>query len=66
MQLIEPKKPTWIVSAVIALLALISEFVPIPYVSRYSFWALLIAYLVLAMGTFETFYPEYNDDEIEK
>ncbi len=66
MQLIEPKKPTWIVSAVVALLGLISEFVPIPYVSRYSFWILLIAYLVLAMGTFETFYPEYNEDEIEK
>ncbi len=66
MQLIEPKKPTWLVSAVIALLALISVFVPIPYISRYSFWILLIAYLVLAMGTFETFYPEYDENEIEK
>jgi hypothetical protein len=40
----------FVISVVLAVLALLSLFVPIPIVSAYSFWVLLIGYLVLVAG----------------
>jgi hypothetical protein len=38
----------FIISLVIALLALVAVFIEIPFVSNYAFWALMAAYVMLA------------------
>jgi len=40
----------FLISVILAVLALISLFVPIPFVSAYAFWVLLIGYLVRVAG----------------
>ena len=44
--------PMWIfvLSLVIAALAIVSTFTTIQYVSTYAFWVAIIAYVVLAIG----------------
>jgi hypothetical protein len=45
--------PMWmfIVSLIIAVIAVIGVFTPIPYVNSYSFWGAILAYIVLAVGS---------------
>ncbi|MEX2128890.1 MAG: hypothetical protein WD871_11725 [Xanthobacteraceae bacterium] len=51
MNLNAPTQIVFIISLIIAVLALIGHFVPtIPYVSSYSFWLAIIGYVVLAAG----------------
>jgi len=52
MKLTPPKKNTFIVALVIALLALVSKFVEIPFVTQYQFWVMFVAYALLAAGNY--------------
>ncbi len=44
--------PMWmfIVSLVIAVIAIVGVFTPIPYVTEYGFWVAILAYIVLVVG----------------
>jgi hypothetical protein len=46
-----PTMPIFIVSLVLAVLALLGHFAAIPFVSLYQFWIAIIAYIVLALGS---------------
>jgi hypothetical protein len=48
--LTSPRRETFIISAVIALLTILGQIVPLPIFTAYGFGLLLIAYLVLAAG----------------
>jgi len=45
-----PSMPIFVVSLVLAVLALLGYFVMIPYVTLYGFMLAIIAYVVLALG----------------
>ena len=45
-----PTKNTFLISLVLAVLAMLGVFVFIPLVSVYAFWIAIIAYIVLAAG----------------
>jgi hypothetical protein len=45
-----PAKITFLISLIIAIIAVIGVFVLIPFVSVYAFWIAIIAYIVLAAG----------------
>jgi hypothetical protein len=45
-----PSMPIFMVSLVLAVLALLGYFVSIPYVTLYGFLLAIIAYVVLALG----------------
>ena len=45
-----PTMPVFLVSVVLALLALIGHFVSIPFVTLYQFWVAIAAYVVLCIG----------------
>jgi hypothetical protein len=48
--LTSPRRETFIISAVIALLTILGQIAPLPIFTAYGFGLLLIAYLVLAAG----------------
>ena len=50
MNLSAPTTPIFIVSLVLAILALLGHFVSIPVVTVYQFWLAIIAYVVLCVG----------------
>ena len=50
VRLSAPKQVTFLVSLVVAILALIAFLVRIPNVSPHAFWIAIIAYVVLAVG----------------
>lgn len=50
MNLHTPSVPLFIVSLVLAALALIGHFVLLPFVTLYGFWVAIIAYVILAAG----------------
>jgi hypothetical protein len=50
MKLSEPKVITFIIAVVIGLLALLSTFVAIPFVSANAFWVLFVGFLLLALA----------------
>ena len=50
MKLHAPAMWVFALSVVIAVLAVVSTFTPIQYVSTYAFWVAIIAYVVLAIG----------------
>jgi hypothetical protein len=52
MKLTPPKKSTFYVALLLAVLALVGTFVAIPVVSTYAFWLALAAYVVLAAGNY--------------
>lgn len=45
-----PTQITFVISLVLAVLAVLSRFVVIPSITVNAFWILLIAYAVLAIG----------------
>ncbi|MBV6486773.1 MAG: hypothetical protein M5U33_04920 [Pseudorhodoplanes sp.] len=45
-----PTQIVFLISLILALLALIGVFVFIPFVSAYAFWIAIVAYVVLAAG----------------
>lgn len=50
MNLSAPTKPIFLISLVLAILAVIGVFAPIPFVSGNGFWVAIIAYVVLLAG----------------
>jgi hypothetical protein len=50
MQLSAPTQVVFIISLILAVLALIGYFVAIPFLTAYAFWIAIIAYVVLAAG----------------
>ena len=50
MNLSAPTQPVFLISVVLAVLAVVSTFVAIPVVSANAFWVAIIAYLVLLAG----------------
>lgn len=50
MKLNAPTMVVFLISLILAILALIGVFVAIPFVSLYAFWFAIIAYIVLALG----------------
>ena len=45
-----PTVPVFLISVVLAVLALLGHFVTIPFVSMYQFWVAIVAYVVLFLG----------------
>jgi hypothetical protein len=52
MELHAPAMGVFILSFVLAVLAVVSVFVAIPYFSTNAFWVAISAYVVLALGNF--------------
>lgn len=51
MTLGAPTTPVFAIALVLAVLALLGNFVPLPILTTYDVWIALAAYLVLALGT---------------
>jgi hypothetical protein len=50
MNLSPPTTAVFIVSVILAVLAIIGTFVAIPFISGHAFWVAIIAYVILAVG----------------
>ena len=50
MNLSAPTQIVFLISVVLAILAILGLYVRIPFVSLYAFWVLAAAYVVLAIG----------------
>jgi hypothetical protein len=50
MNLSPPTTAVFVISLILAVLAVIGKFVPIPLISEQGFWVVVIAYVVLAVG----------------
>jgi hypothetical protein len=50
MKLSAPGMFAFVISLLLALLAVVGVFMPIPYVTAHGFWVAIIAYVVLAIG----------------
>ncbi len=50
MNLSAPTTPVFLISVVLAILAVVGTATPIPFVTGNSLWVALIAYLVLFIG----------------
>jgi hypothetical protein len=50
MNLSAPTTGVFIISLIVAVLAVISMFVAIPVISAHAFWVAIIAYIILAVG----------------
>jgi hypothetical protein len=52
MKLSPPKQTTFWVAVVLAVIGVIANFVSIPVLSGFSFWIVVLAFVVLAAGNF--------------
>jgi len=52
MKLSKPKNNTWIIAVIIGVLGIIGNFIAIPIVSDYSFWLVVIGFVLLALATY--------------
>ncbi len=50
MKLHAPALWLFVVSLIIAVIAVIGVFVPISFITTYGFWVAILAYVVLAVG----------------
>ncbi|MGD1037424.1 MAG: hypothetical protein ABR878_09550 [Roseiarcus sp.] len=50
MKLHAPALWLFVVSLIIAVIAVLGVFIPIPFVTMYGFWIAILAYVVLAVG----------------
>ena len=50
MQLTPPTTVVFIISVILAALAIIGKFAAIPFFTEHGFWVAIIAYVVLAIG----------------
>lgn len=50
MNLSPPTTAVFIISLILAVLAVIGTFVELPFVSANTFWVAIIAYIILAVG----------------
>jgi hypothetical protein len=51
MKLNAPTKNFWWISVILAVLAVVGQFVAIPFVSVYSFWVITVGFVLLALST---------------
>ena len=52
MKLSSPKKGTWTAALIIGVLGILGNFVAIPVVSQFSFWLVVIGFVLLVLGTY--------------
>lgn len=52
MKLSRPKNITWIIAVIAGVLGIIGSFVSIPIISEYSFWLVVIGFVLLALATY--------------
>ncbi len=52
MRLNAPKQITWWIALIIGAIGIIGRFVIIPVISPYAFWLVVVAFLLLFLGTF--------------
>jgi hypothetical protein len=50
MSLSAPKQVTFIISVVLAVLAILATIVPLGFITGMAFWILALGFLVLALG----------------
>jgi hypothetical protein len=50
MNLSPPTTAVFVISVVLAVLAIIGTFVTIPFISGHAFWVAIVAYVILAVG----------------
>ena len=50
MNLSPPTPAVFVISLILALLAIVGKFVAIPFITEHGFWVAVIAYVVLAVG----------------
>jgi hypothetical protein len=50
MNLTPPTTAVFIVSLILAALAVIGKFVAIPFITDHGFWVAVVAYVILAVG----------------
>jgi hypothetical protein len=50
MNLSPPTTAVFVISLILAALAIIGKFVPITSISEHGFWVAVIAYVILAVG----------------
>lgn len=50
MRLTPPKKSTFWISVILAVLGLIGKFVAIPFVTANAFWFVIVGFVILALG----------------
>lgn len=52
MQLSPPKRTTWVVATVLGVLGIVAEaIVDLPLITPYAFWVVVLAFLLLFLGT---------------
>lgn len=54
MQLSPPKQTTFFIAVILAVLGVLASFVTIPVLSGFSFWLVVIGFIVLAAGNLFT------------
>jgi hypothetical protein len=52
MKLSAPKNVTWWIAVVLGVLGILGNFVSIPFVSDYSFWLVVVGFVLLALATY--------------
>jgi len=50
MNLSAPTTMVFVISIVLAILAVLSTFMPLPIIGEYKFWVAIAAYMILACG----------------
>ncbi len=52
MRLTPPKKWVFWTSVILVILGLVGKFVKVPFLTDYSFWIVLVGYVLLAAGNY--------------
>ncbi len=50
MNLSAPTQPVFLVAVILAILAVVSTFVVIPFISANAFWTVVVAFAILTVG----------------
>ncbi|HUU66042.1 MAG TPA: hypothetical protein VMW57_02015 [Methyloceanibacter sp.] len=50
MSLSPPTTVVFVISIILALLAIIGNYVAIPFITEHGFWVAIVAYIILACG----------------
>lgn len=51
MKLNAPTKNFWWIAVILAIVAVIAQFVTIPFFTPYAFWVITLGFVVLALST---------------
>jgi len=52
MKLNAPKQITWWIALIIGVIGIIGRLVTVPVISPYAFWLVVVAFVLLFLGTF--------------